>query len=92
MSARTRDFPNPAQMIHFGRFQKQRAPKRPLDYETRRSALLGAGLAVVGVIALCLGVGFCQVFANLGFSVEFGALAMVGLGFRIDPYLPISTA
>lgn len=49
-------------------------------------------VAVVGVVALRLRVSFCHVFANLCFSVELGALAMVGLGFGVDPDFSIATA
>lgn len=58
------------------------------------SGLLGAGLAVVGVVTLGLGlgVGFGQVFAGLGFAVVLGAFAVVGLGCRVDPDLPGATA
>ena len=71
---------------------KKGRPSALLECATRRSALLGASLAVVGVVALGLGIGFCQVFASLCFSVELGAFAVVGPGFRVDPYFSISAA
>ena len=58
----------------------------------RRSALLGASLAVVGVVALGLGISFRHVLASLCFAVELGTLAVIGFGFLVDPYLAISAA
>ena len=47
--------------------------------------LLGAGLALDGMVALGLGIGFAHVFAGLGLTVELGTFAMVGLGTGVDP-------
>jgi hypothetical protein len=76
----------------FGSPQSQRAPKRPLQYDMRRCALLGASLAVVGVVALGLSISFCQIFSDLCFSIILRAFAVVSLRFGIDPYLSITAA
>ena len=47
---------------------------------------------MVGVIALGLRIGFTHILAGLCFSVILGAIAVVGLGFRVDPNFSIPTA
>ena len=47
---------------------------------------------MVGVITLGFRIGFAHIFTNLCFPIKLGAIAVVSLGFCIDPDFSISAS
>lgn len=60
--------------------------------EKRSFELLGAGLTVVGMIALGRCIGLRHVFTRLCLAVNLGAFTVVDVGLRVAPYFSVTPA